>query len=389
MLRSWRDWSWSLADLLVITYVALCVTSEYINKNFAEARNETLELTCSTILPYLVAKGIFRREGQFQSAAKTIVACLSIVAIVNVYEFRMGRNPFDLVIAPLFPGQTSAVWIGRYGFLRAAGPYTHAILAGIMFAVGYPLLRWLEFEGCWLDKLGPLPLSKLRFCKLALIAGSVMTLSRGPWIGAAAGALVVYLGRAPRRRETITIFALGILLVGIPLFQAGKSYVWVERDQATTAMEETAAYRHELIEKYVDIVNERPLWGWGRHNFPIVGGMPSVDNQYLFLALTHGEYALGGFVLILVWMLTRLIVYCVPRHGSVFPGSLALTFLAIYIVMIVSIATVWLGGQTEQTLFLLTGCAEALILSFPARRYAEIDQRAEPAVSRPRYRVMA
>jgi hypothetical protein len=80
----------------------------------------------------------------------------------------------------------------------------------------------------------------------------------------------------------------------------------------------------------------------------------------------------------------------VPRHGAVFPGSLALTFLAIYIVMIVSVATVWLGGQTVQMLFLLTGWTEALILSFPARTYAEIERLPAAAVTaRPRYRVMA
>jgi hypothetical protein len=387
MARSWRDWPWSFTDLLVVAYVALSLTSEYINKNFAEARNETVELACSTIFPYIVAKGIFLREGQFRDAAKTVVVCLTIVAIVNVYEFRMGRNPFDTVLSPLFPGQSSAGWIGRYGFLRTAGPFAHAILAGVMFAVGYRLLRWLEFEGCWLDRLRPLPISKLRFCKIALIAGSAMTLSRGPWLGAAVGALVVYLGRVPRRRETITIVALGILLVGIPLFQAGKSYVWVERSQATSAMEETAAYRHELIEKYMDIVHERPLWGWGRHNFPIVGGMPSVDNQYLLLALTHGEYALTGFVLILAWMITRLIVFCVPRHGSVFPGSLALTFLGIYVIVIVSVATVWLGAQTEQMLFLITGWSEGLILTLHFRSATEAEP-ARPVAKKLSYRIM-
>src|ERR1700729_439474 len=37
--RSWRVWRWSFVDLLVIGYVGMSVTSEFINTDFYAARN--------------------------------------------------------------------------------------------------------------------------------------------------------------------------------------------------------------------------------------------------------------------------------------------------------------------------------------------------------------
>ncbi len=370
--RSWYEWEWSVADLLIVSYVAMSIVSEFINKDFYSARNVALQSISNSILPYVVAKGILPREDLYAQIAKRIVVCLAVVAILSVYEFRMGRNPFDMILTPLFPGQSSAVWVSRYGFLRPAGPYGHAILAGLMFAIGYRLSRWLEWGGYWRGKLPFVPIRKTLLFRLLFIAGSAMTLSRGPWLAAAIGAAVVGIGRARNRKRAIVVVALTVLLVGIPLLQLARSYIGIGRDQATSEMEETAAYRRELVGKYITIVEERPVWGWGRNNFPTVDGMASVDNHYLLLALTYGEYVLCLFVAILLWELTRLSVFCASHRGSYFPGSISLTFLGIYVIIIISIGTVWLGAQAVQTFFLVTGWSEALILAKRVESSAEV-----------------
>jgi hypothetical protein len=362
--RSWQDWEWSATDLVVTAYVVMSVVSEYFNKDFYEARNAALQAICDSVLPYVVAKSIPVGEELYAEISKRIVVCLTIVSIVSVHEFRMGRNLFDLFLKPFFPGQEpSAQWIARYGFLRPAGPYGHAIVAGIIFAIGLRLIQWLRWGDYWPGSVPLLPVSKVRFCQLWLVAGLLMTLSRGPWLGAAVGALVVWVGRARNRKRAIVITALVILLAGIPAVQAFKSYVWVQRDEAVSMMEESAAYRHELIEKYITIVQEHPMWGWGRHNFPTVDSMSSIDNHYLLVALTYGEPVLALFVLLLLWIMIRLVLFCRLRHGLIFPGSIALTFLGIYVLITISIGTVWLGAQTVQLLFLISGWSEALILA--------------------------
>jgi O-Antigen ligase len=370
-VRIWRDWRWSYTDFLLAGYLGMSMTSEYMNKDYHEAQNVALQSICNCLLPYIVAKGVLPREDLYVNIAKRIVVCLAFIAILDLYEFRLGRNPFDLILMPLFPGQSSAVWVSRYGFLRTAGPYAHAIIAGIVFAIGYRLTQWLNWGEYWSGKFPLLPISKIGFCRISLIAGSIMTLSRGPWLGAAVAALIVYLGRARNRGRAITVALCVILFVGIPMFQAAKSYVWIDRDQATSEMESTAAYRHELIQKYIAIINERPVWGWGRYDFPTVDGLNSVDNHYLLLALTYGKYVLVLFVGLLLWMVSRLVLFCMSHPGRTFPGSMGLMLLGIFIVIIISIGTVWLGAQTPQLLFLITGWSEALILAPAIRSIAE------------------
>jgi O-antigen ligase/polysaccharide polymerase Wzy-like membrane protein len=374
--RSWTEWEWSFTDLLILSYLALTVVSEYVNKDFYEARNAAINNICSMVLPYILAKGALRRESLYSDFAKRVVECLAVAAIIGLYEFRMGRNPYEAVLSRFFPGQSSAIWVGRYGFLRIAGPYGHAIIAGVMLATGYRLVRWLEWSGEWRGRFRFIPLSKPRVIRLLLIGASVMTLSRGPWLGAIVAAAIVTLGRARNRRSAIIVSACALLFLGLPLWQASKSYVWVERSQAADEMEETAAYRHELIERYIVIVQERPSLGWGRNAFPIVNGMSSVDNNYLLLALTHGEYALAVFVAILVWIPARLLSFCARRSRDDPAGLIGLTSLGCFVTIAVSISTVAMMWQLIPIFFLLAGSSEGLLLGWDRDEAREVT--AEP-----------
>jgi hypothetical protein len=363
LARYWRDWNWSFADLLIIGYVVASVISGYINKGFGEAHNLAFQLICSAIFPYVAAKGICPREDLYVAIAKRFVMCVAIVALVNVWEFRMGTDLFEVIFSPLFPGQNSPSWQGRMGFNRTFGPYGHPILAGIIFATAYQLNQWLHSGKYWPSQLPYLPLSWPRACQLLIIVGSVMTLSRGPWIAAGAAALAVFIGRSRKRTQAIVVVMFLVVAFGVPIYHAGNSYVSTTPDHTADEMQSAAAYRHEMNQEYIAIVEARPAWGWGRNNYPIIDGMKSIDNQYLLLALEFGEYVLGLFVLVLVWMITRLILFCSSHRGLTFPGSVALTLLGICVIIIVSLATVYLGCQTFQLFFLFSGWSEALILA--------------------------
>ena len=329
--------------------------------SYWEAQNVALVSICDVVLPYAVAKQALADENLYAEAAKRIVVCLTVIAVVSVYEFRMQRNPFDIVLMPFFPGQFSAIYQNRFGFLRPAGPYGHAISAAIVFTIGYRMSRWLTWARQRTTKRPFFTTSSTRFCQVWLVSGALMTLSRGPWMGAAVAGIAVWLGRARNRKRAIVVFTLVILLVGIPAFQAAKSYVWIERSQAeSNSMEETAAYRHELIEQYVAIVEERPVWGWGKLGWPVIGQLRSDDNQYLLLALSYGEYALAVFVVMLLWVMIRLVAFCSEHDSSTFQGSVALTSLACIIAIAISITTVALLWQTVQLLFLNIGSGEAI-----------------------------
>jgi O-antigen ligase len=117
------------------------------------------------------------------------------------------------------------------------------------------------------------------------------------------------------------------------------------------------------------------MLGYGIH-FPTVGGQVSIDNQYLNLTLTQGYLGLGIFTLLILvtgGRLVRTIVTSRERSET----SFALCLLAVFITIVLSITTVYLGFQTFTLFFLISGWAQELQ---PARALAPAS---EPAIAYP------
>jgi hypothetical protein len=360
-IRCWREWKWSFTDVIVIAVTMVMVVSEYVNGGFYETRNLAIDLVCMWILPYALAKGLIQPHHLRAVFARRIAVLLTIVSVVAVYEFKMAYNPYERILGPIFPGWNVWVTTFRYGFPRIAGPYGHAILAGIILVAGYRITRWLEWSGEWPGNVPLLPISKVRFCEIWLVTAIAMTLCRGPWMGAGVAALVVSLGRARQRRKAIAFVMIAATLAAVPTYYGLKSYLSVSREAAASESQATAAYRRELLDTYVSVVETRPTWGYGR-DFPRDGSMSSIDNYYLLLALTHGIYALLAFAILLSWMSVRLarMAALLPREDP--SASLALSLLGVYLAFAVSIATVYLGLQAVPLRFMVTGWSEGMLL---------------------------
>jgi len=361
-------WHWSICDVAIVAFAAVTICSEYENSSYSMAQNVAIHQVCNIILPYVLGKGLIQSRELSVDLARKVTLLLTVVAITSIYEFRMTQDFYKALPGLFFSDQFDSFATRRYNYTRIAGPFPHPILAGMMLMAAYRFARWLEWTDAWQGNVGGFPISKLRFCELAILGGSLMTISRGPWIGGIAAAIVIVICRA-RSKQLRALYILVLTIVAIPVYFAGKSYVSVERNAAASSTQETAAYRHELLEKYVAIAEERPTWGWGFTDkpdggqaFPIVDGMTSIDNHYLLLTLEHGEYALALMIFILVWTPGRLLPFGLKRSRDDPTASLALTLAGIYIAFAVSIATAWLGGQTQPMLFLVAGWSEGLLL---------------------------
>ena len=302
---------------LVIAYIAITVVAEGMNKGYKEgSQNLALGELTSILLPYLAAKHMFQHPQFAVDFAKRIAVLLTIVSIVSVYEFRMGSNLFTRLFYPIFP-QTGNVGIIRWGFMRIQGPYGHAIALGWMMAFGFRIARYLEWNGVWSDRMRFLPMSKIRFCELWIAAGSIMSLSLGPWIGAACGAVIVSVFRARNRTRAVVSLALFIAFVGAPIYAKFNAYVSVDPSVAHKSgdLYGNAAYRIQL---YRSLLRYRsaPNWGWGRNGIPALNGIGmnrvSIDNDYLLEALTFGMYALFLRVAIFVWPAIRSGIFSLP-----------------------------------------------------------------------------
>jgi hypothetical protein len=281
--------------------------SEYLAAGYSEAQNLIFGTLFQIIAPYAVARLAIDREGLHVDLAKRMVIILFAIALIGLFEFRFGWNPFlTLGERTFFRGQGLG-WVTtfRHGFARVAGPYAHCILAGMMMVMAYRLNRWLEWGNHWEPNL-------------------------------AASA------------------AIG--LISVAGYVGFRAYLDVEPGMEMTMSQETALYRKVLFEKYYAIALDHAWFGWGRNTWPKIPGMASIDNYYLLLALMHGVLTTVLLIGLIAWMGIRLF-----RKGMSEPlqaNSIAFTFLGIIVAFAVSIVTVYLGEAVVPTFFLMLGWAE-------------------------------
>jgi len=387
LMRHAHRWRLSATDAMVFAMAGLVAVSEYRAAGYDEAQNLIFDMLASVIAPYLAARLCASSEDLHVDLAKRMVALLAAAAAIGLFEFRFGWNPFLVLIGTFFPGQATG-WVTtfRHGFARVAGPFAHAILAGIAMAIGYRFARWLQWNGHWRERapgLAWLPWSRAQIAVGTLFAGALMTIARGPWLGALAGALPSIIGGSRNRRRALTL-VLAVLLVGGPLgWAAFDAYLSVEPGAEITASQESAMYRKVLFEKYVDIALDHALLGWGRVTWPKVPGMESIDNYFLLLALMHGVLVLALLVSLFVWQGLRLFARGMADPGG--KSSLGFTFAGVLIVVFVSLVTVYLGEQVLPLFFLVLGWSEAW-LQQPSS--GTVRQAASVAPRKPGYRVI-
>jgi hypothetical protein len=366
--NGFAGYRFSHLDLVVVVY-ALCVfNSELQASGYADAQNLMFTMLFSVLAPYFMVKS-FIEPGKLRFPfAKAIVTALAIASMIDVYEAKFAVNPYQLILSRFFPGQGEG-WIitFRFGMARTAGPYSHALLAGIMMLTGFRLQRWLQFSGAWPDKLKQLPWLPIKLPQLLtliLTGGFFITFAKGSWLAGFLAGFLVAVGKVKNRVLALLVVLGFIVFIGIPAIVMFINYASVGRYNAKDENQETACYRYELITGYIDIAKEKAMWGWGLTKWPVLPDMPSIDNHYLLLFLMHGKVAFYCFLYILIGTMIRLLAYAIripapPRSG----GSLAFTLASIHLGFIVAIGTVFMGAQTIPMLFMLAAWSESFMLS--------------------------
>jgi hypothetical protein len=370
VMKGFPGYRYSPMDLVVGGY-AFCVGfSEFLASGYSDAQNLIFGMIAAVMAPYLFAKSYIEPHGARFDFAKRVVLLLFVTACTNAYETRMGLNPWETVLGRFFPGQSSWVVTFRFGFARSAGPFGHALLAGLIFACVFRLQRWLQWSEAW-PKTWPPKLAFMKvqpfkpplFLTLAILFGLLTTFAKGSWLASFIGVLLIVVGRAKNRALGVGLVVVFIVGVLVPATFAFISYASVGRVNAKDDNQETAAYRYELVTAYMDVAMQHGDWGWGLVKWPTDPSYPSIDNHYLLLFLNHGRWALLLFLVVLFGMPVRLIAYAMrappPRHRG---GSLPFTLASCYLIYIINLATVYLGLQTLPFLFILTGWGTSYML---------------------------
>lgn len=380
-------------ELLLAIYVVVRVVADFLGRGYSDAQNYAFYMLSALIGPYLLGRYLIDDWTMDVATARRFVLIFLVLFPMFVFELKFWVTPTYKLLSPLFPGVGSGLSL-RYGVARTAGPFEHPILACIMVVAVYRLHRWLAWSGEW-SRPQPglmgtvqswsrrLPLDLQRHITIVLVVMALMTISRGPWIGAFAGAAVALIGQFRDRRKWLIVVLLTLVGGGITAKLALDAYTTPGVDQVLSDEARTMLYRKVMVDRYMEFLLDKLWTGWGLTRVPKIQGMESIDNAFFLMALQHGILAVAMFALIFVYAIVSQIKFALRAP----PGEppIGFTFAGIYVMCFVAFATVYMGSQTEPMLFLLLGWGE----SIKHRSTTGADRAAAPAgADRPFRRVM-
>ncbi len=353
-----EGYKFSWIDVIIILHVVFIFYAQFEATGYKDAQKIVFREILKRVVPFFMLKAIIANPKQRIKALMTITILGAIVSFFMLYEFRFYNNLLDSIIRKLWP--TWVPWDGtmsRYGFKRAAGSFAHPISAGYFFAMTAPIAFWLWKQELFKD-------NRIGLIVFALnVFGVITSISRAPIAGLMLGAVIIWFGWSRTKSLSgtfLTLIAIISLSMMVPKFV---EYVSVKRSHAQTQDQENAAYRKEMLDNYLEIIAEKPTWGYGRYTFPVVKGQKSIDNEYLFIAITSGLNNLAIYIAIIVVVLVRLVLFA-SRHTYDSPqGRLAWVLIAAWVSAIFTQATVYSGMQTTHYFFMIAAISEALVLT--------------------------
>lgn len=355
-------------ESLLLLYVALRIVVDYLSRGYSDAQHYAHYLAGSIMGPYLLARYLINSRRMDIATARRFVLMFLLLFPSFLYEAKFWVSPVYQLISPLFPHSYSAVSI-RWGIARTAGNFEHPILACIMIVAVYRMHRWLSWQGVWEQTqtgwLGWIQKQSKRFplafkyqISIVLIVMALMTISRGPWIGAFAGATLTMVGNTKDRKKWLIIVVIVFLIGGLAGQAALDAYITPKEGEILSGEAQTMLYRKVMIEQYKGFLMDKMWTGWGLTTVPTIKGMESVDNAFFLMALQHGVLAPGLFIIIFLYAIISQVLFGLRAP----PGEppIGFTFSGIYLVCFIAFSTVYMGAQTEPMLFLLLGWGESI-----------------------------
>ena len=365
-LKELPRWRPAFSDLAIALFLFSSFYADYLGDKETTWKFELFATFCLAFVPYMIGKLLIEQHGLRIDTVKRLVFLLFLSCIISAYEYKMGRNPFALIFDRFFPGESFA-WKTqiRWGFGRVSGPFGQSELAGIILIFGLILAMWLAYYKLWEPRFSRptwWPFKKSPTIVFTIALTLLMTQARGPWLGTLIAVPVALIGRSKHIVRAAVLTTIFAIVGGAAAYVVLKHYT---SGPTTSAEQENAQYRAQLLTNYLPVVKEQGAWGGGP-DFPRVGTQGSIDNEYLFVALVQGWVGLATFVFIALESVVRLLAAAIyaPTPAD---RNFALSMLGIMLGLLLTIVTVFLGNQPYELFFLLAGWSQSLPLK-PRKR---------------------
>jgi hypothetical protein len=298
--RHERSAGYRLPDFCVLGYIALIFIMQMMGEtSLTNSLRAAFDSTVDVGLPYYVASRAIRRIEDIREIMAAFVVAAAVMAVIAMFETSRywllydGVRPALGLPAPFF---LTYLTRGIGGLLRATASTLHPIVLGYVMMVALSMLMFFLKDSKY--RL------QLTLAGLCLLGGMVASLSRGPWVGAAA-VLAMIVALEPKAGKRFAWLFGAASTIAIAFFVSPYGPVLMDYLPFVGNIESgNIDYRTQLWELSQEVIRQNP-W-FGDLNFlsnpilePLRQGQGIIDivNTYLDVALEYGLVGLGMFLM--------------------------------------------------------------------------------------------
>jgi hypothetical protein len=366
-------------DLIVGLAALWMVTSFAVVDGIAKGVPSGIALGLDVLMPYLITRYTIRSLSDFRvllillaPLALGIAALMALESVVQTRFIRSGAQGIFGSIGATEYG-SNVIKAGtidtRFGLMRATGPFSHPILAGVFFAGLLPLYYFSRLRGWpWL-------------AGIASGLGAIFSFSSAAYLG-----LLIFAGLALydwlQKRVGFLNWPLflGVAAATLAVLQVVTQNGLVAILIRYTVNPGTGYYRLLIWEYGTKSVVKNPWFGIGYDPYEKLKWMTdSVDTIWLAIAIRNGlpPALLLGFAVI--FAITALAKTAARTQGSDGPTSLGIA-IALAVFFILGFTVSFFGGMLIWFVIVLAiGTTNGQFRAPPARQMVRVSEQVSAA----------
>ena len=284
----------NLPDKLILLYLILIISLQIRSTTITDSLRQALYAFTDVFLPYYVASRALKKIEHLKEAFSGFVLASFLVAAIGCFEFIKGWLLYNPLSYALDIHSSIGNYLMRGSNLRALASLGQSIVLGyvLVVAIGFYLFLWPLIQGKTIKRLG----------LVVLTLGLMATLSRGPWVGAAA-LLIMFIATGPHAIKRLGMLGLSAI-IAMPLISVmpGGEKIINLLPFIGNIDRGNIDYREKLLNNSIVVIERNPFLGSVNYlETPEMQemmqgeGIIDIVNTYLQVSLNYGLVGLSLF----------------------------------------------------------------------------------------------
>ena len=312
-----------VTELFLYSFFALSIIMHYQESSFVRQGVTILRessvtgvlryfvsLTLGMLIPFLAISRTVKSTKNMTTIFMAIIFGTFMQTCIGIVETYKSWHLYNSVSHVLNLDGGIVNYLTRQDILRASSALGHPIFLGFIAAIGMGVLIFFHRETNSKSR-------RLFWLLMTLFAGGlIVTLSRGPWVGAVIMVLCFFLTGKSAVKKVSKFGVLGVIIVlvmsAFPVGQSITNIIPYLNSEPENSAASTITYRERLFEQSLKVIAKNPILGTVNYlqdpDMEVMRqgeGIIDMVNSYLGIALEYGLVGLSLYLSIFLFTLIK------------------------------------------------------------------------------------